>query len=379
MKERMLYMRREPVSSAAIIYLLVAGLVLLPTRWLGELLFPEQANYAYMLGVGAVRLVLCVPLAVLARQMGVRHIWLPAGGGALLFCLPALVVAVNNFPLVALIQGTAGATDAFGATLFAVECIGVGLFEELAFRGVIFPFVLGAAGTDRRGRFAAALIASAMFGALHLVNLLGGFSAGVFLQVGYSFLIGCMLAVCMFRGGGVLFCALAHALFNYGGNLVTPARGLGFGSFADIWCPAEVVLTVVVGVCAIAYFIWLLYVPPTASPSFLLKRKNRRKRPPPRMGKRRRNTPPTRGRGATQTRPPDNKKNAHKSAPPAGFACGRRVRFGRVARPFWPGGASVLAGRRVRFGRAARFIAKVPLSVGGESAADQIKAFLSAS
>ena len=53
MKERMLYMRREPVSSAAIIYLLVAGLVLLPTRWLGELLFPEQANYAYMLGVGA--------------------------------------------------------------------------------------------------------------------------------------------------------------------------------------------------------------------------------------------------------------------------------------------------------------------------------------
>ena len=269
MKERMLYMRREPVSSAAIIYLLVAGLVLLPTRWLGELLFPEQANYAYMLGVGAVRLVLCVPLAVLARQMGVRHIWLPAGGGALLLCLPALVVAANNFPLVALIQGTAGVTDAFGAALFAVECVGVGLFEELAFRGVIFPFVLGAAGTDRRGRFAAALIASAMFGALHLVNLLGGFSAGVFLQVGYSFLIGCMLAVCMFRGGGVLFCALAHALFNYGGNLVTPARGLGFGSFADIWCPAEVVLTVIVGVCAIAYFIWLLYVsPPDAADRF---------------------------------------------------------------------------------------------------------------
>ena len=78
-----------------------------------------------------------------------------------------------------------------------------------------------------------------------------------------------MLSVCMFRGGGVLFCALAHALFNYGGNLVTPARGLGFGSFADIWCPAEVVLTVVVGVCAIAYFIWLLYVsPPDAADRF---------------------------------------------------------------------------------------------------------------
>ena len=262
MKERMLYMRREPASSAAIIYLLVAGLVLLPTRWLGELFFPGQDNYAYMLGLGAARLVLCIPLALLARQMGVRHIWLPAGGGALLFCLPALAVAANNFPIVALVQGTAGVTDAFGAALFAVECVGVGLFEELAFRGVIFPFVLGKTGTGRRGRFIAVLVASAMFGALHLVNLLGGFSAGVFLQVGYSFLIGCMLAVCMFRGGGVLFCALAHALFNYGGNLVTAARGLGFGSFADIWCPAEVILTAVVGAAAIAYFVWLLYASP---------------------------------------------------------------------------------------------------------------------
>ena len=33
MKERMLYMRREPASSAAIIYLLVAGLALLPICW----------------------------------------------------------------------------------------------------------------------------------------------------------------------------------------------------------------------------------------------------------------------------------------------------------------------------------------------------------
>ena len=261
MKERMLYMRREPASSAAIIYLLVAGLALLPTRWLGELFYPARENYAYMLGLGAVRLILFFLLALLARQMGIRGVWLPAKGerrSALLYSLPAVLIAVNNFPLVALIRGTAGATDAFGVLLFAVECIGVGLFEEAAFRAIIFPFVLGKTGTGRRGRVIAVLVSSAMFGALHLVNLLSGFNAGVFLQIGYSFLIGCMLAVCMFRGAGALYCAFVHALFNFGGNLVTAARGLGFGSFADIWCWEEVVLTAVVGVAAVVYFVWSL-------------------------------------------------------------------------------------------------------------------------
>ena len=187
MKERMLYMRREPASSAAIIYLLVAGLALLPTRWLGELFYPARENYAYMLGLGAVRLILFFLLALLARQMGIRGVWLPAKGerrSALLYSLPAVLIAVNNFPLVALIRGTAGVADAFGVLLFAVECIGVGLFEEAAFRAIIFPFVLGKTGTGRRGRVIAVLVSSAMFGALHLVNLLSGFNAGVFLQIG---------------------------------------------------------------------------------------------------------------------------------------------------------------------------------------------------
>ena len=270
MKERMLYMRREPASSAVVIYLLAAGLALLPTRWLGELFFPDRANYAYMLGVGVLRLVFFGVVALLARQMGVRRVWLPGGSRAdRLLCLPALVIAVNNFPLVALFARTAGVTDPVGALLFAVECIGVGLFEEAAFRALIFPFLLGRTGTGRRGRVIAVLLSSAMFGALHLVNLLGGFSWGVFLQVGYSFLIGCMLAVCMFRGAGALYCAFVHALFNFGGNLVTGARELGFGSFADIWCTEEVILTAVVGVAAIAYFVWaLLTARPTAADRF---------------------------------------------------------------------------------------------------------------
>lgn len=79
------------------------------------------------------------------------------------------------------------------------------------------------------------------------------------MQVGYSFLIGSMLAICMFRGAGVLTCAFIHATFNFCGNIISNVRGLGFGAFSDVWCWQEILLTAVVGVAAIVYFVWLLY------------------------------------------------------------------------------------------------------------------------
>lgn len=257
---RMLYMRKEPVSGAAILYLLIAGFVMLPTRWLGDWVFPENAALAEMFGLGGVRLLLCGVTALLAYHMGICRIWLPQGGGrAILWSLPALAVAVNNFPLVALANGTAQITGSPAAlAVFALECVGVGLFEEIAFRGILFPFVLGKTGTDQKGRFWAVVLSAALFGALHLINLFNGFSGAVFLQVGYSFLIGSMLAICLFRGAGVFWCAFVHALFNFGGNVISSARGLGSGSFADIWCPAEIVLTALVGLAAAAYFVVLL-------------------------------------------------------------------------------------------------------------------------
>ena len=258
---KMLYMRKTPAQSAAILYLLTAGFVLFPYEWLGDLITYDRM-LANMLGLGLVRIVFAAVMFVLALQMGIRKVWFVQKGEwkALLFAIPALVVAVNNLPIVAIANGTAHLTGGSVYFLaFAVECLGVGLFEEIAFRGVIFPFVLGKTGTGKKGRFVAFIVSSGMFGLLHLVNLLGGFSGGVFLQVGYSFLIGSMLAVCTFRGAGVFSCALVHAAFNYCGNIISSERGLGFGAFSDVWCWQEVLLTAVVGVAAIVYFVILLY------------------------------------------------------------------------------------------------------------------------
>ena len=261
MQAKMLYMRKTPGESAAILYLLTAGFVLFPTQWMGDL-FTKDHMLSQMLGLGLVRILFAAIMIVLALEMGIRHVFFVQKGEwkALLFAIPALIVAVNNLPIIALSNGSAFLTGSglyFFA--FAIDCIGVGLFEETAFRGVIFPFVLGKTGTGKKGRFIAVIVSSAMFGCLHLVNLLGGFSGGVFLQVGYSFLIGSMLAICMFRGAGVFTCAFIHAAFNFCGNIISNVRGLGFGAFSDVWCWQEILLTAVVGIAAIVYFVWLLF------------------------------------------------------------------------------------------------------------------------
>lgn len=259
MQQKMLYMRKTPLSSAAILYLLAAGFVLFPSQWLGDL-FTDDALLAQMLGLGILRIVMAAVMFVLALHMGIGGVWAPQKPLFLLFALPALVVAVNNLPIVALCRGTAGITGG-GAYVaaFALQCLGVGLFEEVAFRGVIFPFVLGASGTGKKGRFAAVLLSSALFGLLHLVNLLGGFSGAVFLQVGYSFLIGCMLSVCVFCGSGVFVCAFIHAVYNFCGNLIYSVGNFGFGAFRDVWCAEEIVLTALVSVAAIACFALFLW------------------------------------------------------------------------------------------------------------------------
>ena len=123
MQRRMLYMRKTPLSSAAILYLLVAGLVLFPTQWLGDLFF-ENEQLAAFFGLGVLRLVMAAIMLALAFHMGIRGAFLPQKGEwrALLFALPALVVAINNLPVVGLCRGTVEITGSAGAVaLFALQ------------------------------------------------------------------------------------------------------------------------------------------------------------------------------------------------------------------------------------------------------------------
>lgn len=169
-----------------------------------------------------------------------------------LFCLlPASAAAVNNFPILGLLTGAAQVT-ASDLFLLAAQSLAVGFFEEMTFRGFLFPLVL----EKHRGQtvFLPTVLSSAVFAAVHLLNLFSGMSpAAVLLQTGYSFLIGGMCAVVLLKTHSIRFCILLHAVYNFGGTLV-PTFGSGV-----VWDPVTITVTAVLGIAVLLYFLRILY------------------------------------------------------------------------------------------------------------------------
>ena len=194
-----------------------------------------------------------IPLAVFSgyRVFGFKK---KAGGLDILTVLAASVVVVNNLPIIGLISGNAYLTHGAGyVAVFVLYSFSIGLFEEFAFRGVLFPAILEKRRGSRREIFLSTVICSALFGAVHLINLFfGAGPGGVILQVGYSFLIGGMCSIVLLRTGCIWICVALHSTFDFAGYLV-PKLGDGI-----IWDAATVTLTAVLGVCVLAFMLYVM-------------------------------------------------------------------------------------------------------------------------
>lgn len=167
--------------------------------------------------------------------------------------LPSLAVVVNNLPIIALADGSARVDRTDLLPLFLLECFLIGLFEELAFRGTLFLAILEKRRATTRQIFLTSFVSSALFGLVHLANLLEGAGVGAtLLQVGYSFLIGGMCTIVLLKTGNILFCILLHAIFDVGGGLLST---VGSGSQ---WNTPTVVITAVLAVVVTAWMIRLL-------------------------------------------------------------------------------------------------------------------------
>ncbi len=171
---------------------------------------------------------------------------------SLLFSLPAFVIAINNFPFSTVIKGEARVTESgFMVLLLLLECMMVGLFEEMAFRGVVFLGILKRNPESRLWAFASIAISSVIFGLVHLVNLIDSSPSAVFLQIGYSALIGAMCAVILMKSANIWLCVIVHGLYNFCGAVI-PRLGEG-----RVWDSFTVILTVMVSVLVIAYMVIL--------------------------------------------------------------------------------------------------------------------------
>ncbi len=243
---------RKPLSSkVAIVALVIAAPLLLLIEYAPAPIADVALWRLWQMGL--TRLLAATVFFLLLLNQGYRVLnpLRAPFGKSLLVSLPAFLVAINNFPILALAWGEATLTKTAPAYWIAlgVECLAIGLFEEIAFRGVILLRFAEKKRADKKELLIAILLTSAVFGAMHLINLVTSSPVAVLMQIGYSFLIGAMCSVVLFQTANLWLCVALHAIFDFGGSMLST---LGEG---QIWNTETIVLTAVLGAAVTSYMI----------------------------------------------------------------------------------------------------------------------------
>ena len=164
--------------------------------------------------------------------------------------LPAMAVAVNNFPWIPLATGSATIARHDLVWLLVLHVLFVGALEELAFRGVLLPLLLRRLGRTKKGMWQSVILSSVIFGFVHFTNLIEGADlASTLMQVGYSMLTGAACAVLFLGTGNLAYCMVFHSVFNFGGGVIA------YLVDGRVWTVPAVVATVAV---ALAVGVWFL-------------------------------------------------------------------------------------------------------------------------
>jgi len=240
-------MRRERVCRAVVG---IGGLAFV-VLWFWNPIFSQDATtqnlirslISHVLGSA----VFAALLIFVGNRLWSRPVWKHAA-----VVLPALLIAVNNFPILALALGNATVEKWNLFVPLLLDCLLIGVFEEFAFRGTLFLLLLQKHRKTRAQVIRVTVLSAAVFGLVHFANLLEG--AGIIptlLQVGYSFLIGGMCSIVLLRTGNLFYCVLIHGVYDFGGRLLQ----LGSG---NQWDPITVTLTVVISVLVSAWMLWML-------------------------------------------------------------------------------------------------------------------------
>ena len=162
--------------------------------------------------------------------------------------LPCLAVALANLPILSYFNGNMQIvrTDAWDIVLFVFYCVSVGFIEELVFRGVLFPALLGNFSRDKKGIWKAFVLSSVFFGVAHLTNLFNG--AGIvptLLQTLYTTLTGGLFCFAFIKTKNVLCSAGIHAVYNIGGLIFDTPQRLGLGSGVVFDAPTVIVMVII--------------------------------------------------------------------------------------------------------------------------------------
>lgn len=121
-----------------------------------------------------------------------------------LYYLPLLVLISTN-----LWGGFAMRLSPLETVLYVISMIGVGILEEVIFRGLLFKALC------KDSLKTAVIISSVTFGIGHIVNLLNGADfLPTLLQIIYATAAGFLFTILFHRSGTLLPCIIAHSAIN---------------------------------------------------------------------------------------------------------------------------------------------------------------------
>ena len=250
--------RRRYMSRKVCLAIIFLSVPLLLWLEIGKPTLSDDPVLAPLMSMTLTRLIGAVVFMALLLHDGYRviHPFQKPLWRSLLFTVPPFLVVVNNMPSLSMIWGDAYLVHSAPVYLlwFAAECLAIGLFEELAFRGVIFLMFAEKRHTTRKGLFWSLILSSAVFGGVHLVNVLMGAGIGpTILQIGYSFLIGAMCSVVLLKTRNIWLCVILHAVYDFCGTLMPT---LGDGTW---WDTPTVIFTAVLAVATAGYLVWQFF------------------------------------------------------------------------------------------------------------------------
>lgn len=172
------------------------------------------------------------------------------GFKGLLWAIPCILVALANFPFSALIMHTAEIIRFDVLWLYILFVLTTGVFEEVVFRGLFLTSLESFFRNKNHKNLLIIVISATVFSLLHCLNFGTTFGLYTLLQIGYTFLIGCMLGTLYIYTKNIWICVGIHALFNFGGLIIDK---LGSGN------PWDLVFWIVTAVCGVFCAIHVIF------------------------------------------------------------------------------------------------------------------------
>ncbi|HSL42653.1 MAG TPA: CPBP family intramembrane glutamic endopeptidase [Anaerolineales bacterium] len=209
--------------------------------WIDRLSFlPENGSYVIA------QMLLCIYAIILLAAFGWWHeiglTRIPSWRECLLF-LPLLIA-----PLLILVSSGIHLTEPVQIGLALLFTLAIGFSEEIAFRGIVLRLFLP------RGSIQGALIASAIFGLLHLGNIFAGQSIALtIVQIFFAALGGFGLAAPYIKTNALWPLIIVHMLVDF-----TQKLAKGFGHAGVVYSNIEMAIYLLGSIVIAGYAFWLL-------------------------------------------------------------------------------------------------------------------------